>query len=476
MFQIDLRSLALLRILTGLAMVGQLCTRFVDFSAFYGDQGLLPANLARELLGSAAFWSLYWLPTDLAGSQFLWGLNVVAAVAVVLGIRTRLSLLTCLVLIWSLQVRNVHVLTAGDVLLRWLLIWMMLLPVNQFWSIDQWLGWCRRSDTIAVRSWSSLGIMLLVASMYLFAGVAKLNEYWFSGTALAYSLQLEIFVSGFGRSLLAWPAGMKLATWLTLVFELVGPFLLFSPWRTHYFRGLLMGLFWLLHVGVWLTMSVGWFSPIAMIAWVIFVPTEVWGRLGLRLTQNRIDAAGWLPRPATGNDWLAMILIAHSLLLNLTAGMSNAPWLVHYRQFSVATMTIQEFRMFAKPPLYSPTFEYRAILNNGQRVDLFTGQTRSPQAPPTRLGYAELGSHVWRRYHGSLIPIPNEPIAPGADPLTDRVRRRLLEYFVDRWNREHQANEQVVQAELNCWIKPLESNAIATPATSRQWAVYPAPQ
>lgn len=472
MFHIDLRSLALLRILVGIAVIGQLLTRLQDFAAFYTDQGILPHQLARELLGSSSYWSLYWLNSSPEWALFLWSLNLLFAIAVVCGCGTRFSLVACLILLWSLQVRNVYVLTAGDILLRLLLIWMVLLPVNRFWSVDAWMRWCPRPHYLVENSWATTGIMLQLAAIYFFAGIAKLNEYWFSGEALSYSMQLEMFASSWGRQLLNWPWPMKIATWVTLVIEIAAPVLLFSPWRTQYLRGFLMGLFWLLHASVWLTMSVGWFSPVAMIAWLIFVPTELWGRLGLELSFSRLEMPAGGVKNNKFVDGLGFLLILHLMLLNSTAALSKTGLIAVYHQFSVATMTIQEFRMFAQPPLYSPTMEYRAELVNGNRVDLFSKRFRAAQAPPARLGFSELKHHAWRRYHASLIPLPETPIASGGQPLVDRARSQLLQYHVDRWNEQHDDAEQVQNAELYCWIRPLTAARTNQPAEPQFWARY----
>jgi hypothetical protein len=336
------------------------------------------------------------------------------------------------------------------------------------WSLDAYLRWVPKPQYVVIQTWATAGLMLQLAAIYFFAGLAKLNEYWLNGTAVAYSLQLEMFVSSWGRILLSVPVAMKLATWLTLAVEVFGPLLLFSPWRTQYFRGFLMALFWLLHVNVWMTMSVGWFSPVAIVAWVIFFPSELWGRVGLTLSQNVLDPNRrvW-QRSAT--DWIAIGLIVHMILINSLAWLPNTGMVASYRTAAIATMTVQEFRMFAEPPLYSPTFEYRATLLDGRRVDLFTGAYRSMEAPPARLGYFELKNHAWRRYHAALVPVPYAPIEPETQPLVDQARRQLLDYFVRMWNSTHDGDERVREACLTCWIRPLQPQPTSTVNEPTEW-------
>ena len=69
-----------------------------------------------------------------------------------------------------------------------------------------------------------------------------------------------------------------------LALELLGPFLVLSPWRTNACRLAAVLLFMGFHLGIGLTMRLGLFAWISALAWVVFLPGSVWrdesGRAG----------------------------------------------------------------------------------------------------------------------------------------------------------------------------------------------------
>ena len=132
---LDLRSMALFRILLGLLIIADLAGRVPNFRAHYTDEGVLPRDLLISSM-SEWRWSLFLINGSVQFQVALFVITWVAAVMIIVGYRTRLMLFIAWVLIMSLQVRNPMVLSGADTLLRLTMFWSMLLPLGAIWSID----------------------------------------------------------------------------------------------------------------------------------------------------------------------------------------------------------------------------------------------------------------------------------------------------------------------------------------------------
>ena len=474
---IDIRSLAALRITLAAIQLGYLYQRFGELKLFLTDQGVLPATLLREsIYGTSTLWSLYFMDGSFAWAVVVWSLHVMAAAAMLVGWRTHWAILVCLVAAWSMQVRNPFILTAGDVMLRMALVWLLWLPCHRWLSLDaRRLGPNQQTATVVV-SWGTMGIMTQLACMYFFAGLAKWNEYWWSGQATEMALQLEIHVTTWGERLLDWPTALAWATWGTLAIELAVPLLLWSPWKTGLVRLLAAALFIALHLGVWLTFSVGWLSLIAISVWLIFVPGRCWDRLGLPL-----HSAGTGPFEKTPRGSIvtrlrllsAAALWSAVLILNIMSffpAAQRTSWGQAISRVGNALMITQEFRMFGTPPLVSPTFVYSGQTRGGQTVDPFR-QITAPTAAPAHRPYDQMASHAWRRWHWHLVDQPYIQLSDNEIATIKRLRDRLLTVIVESYNAQQAEQDQLVSAQLTCNHRPIRApHDPSLPSTQQIWA------
>lgn len=472
-FAIDLRSLAALRIALAAIVLAFVFGQFANLEMFYTDKGVLPGDLNVKYLNSDSYWSLYWLGSSFRSVQTMMVITALAAGALLLGLQTRLATIVCLVLIWSLQVRNPLVLTAGDILLRMLLFWSMFLPLGKIWSIDA-LNSSKRPREWNVVSVATVGIMLQVAYMYFFSGISKWNDYWLSGSAIEYSMNLEMYVKPVGTMLAGYPALLKVLTYLTLLAEVVFPILLFVPRIATFNRGFAMGVFWLLHIGIFLTMSIGLFSITAICAWIIFVPSEQWNAM----LGEPVGFTGQKPartkRRSIVFQFLAGVFLVYITLQNLAnAGIWPANKIPMLEKFGASTMTIQKFQMFNRPPTVSPWFEYLGQLEDGETVDLFYFPHRQfGQKPDSVFNYMQ--SQNWRRIHSNLVA-ELDPGSDGESEIHREIKLRLLEQVVQLWNRKH-PGQQVLSASLICHLDPIritdEASEEHTVGSKVVWASY----
>ena len=461
-FAIDVRSLALLRMLLALILLWDLFFhRWGNVDTFYGEGGFLSIALGRELLGEG-FWSLYWLNDSRTYVVSLLAINTISAIFLFVGFRTRLSTFICLVMAWSLQVANPLVLSGGHILLRMMLFWSVFLPLGAVWSLDERTSRFERPLRYFELSPATVGIMLQLTLMYFFSGLAKWNSFWLEGVAVEYALNLEMYVKPLGRTLTQYPELLKGMTFVVLVGELVLPVLMFAPRLSQFFRGVAMAVFWSMHLGIWLTMSIGVFSAVAMAAWAVFIPAEFWDWLLGPLPEYEDVFPTQNPVAKGVGHAICCLMIPIMILLN-TVNFSNqtSPFKQRLNQFASATMMIQQFKMWGRPPVLSPRFEYSATLRDGTQVNLF----HRNQMPKSI--YAQLRTNEWRRVHSELLADGSE------QPIHRKLRMALLVWLVKNWNENVVSEDKLVsRAEFVCFQQPIRLDGVPQDESRTILATY----
>ena len=291
LFGTDLRSLALFRATLGAVLFADLCSRLGNVAAFYSDAGVLPrAALSGER------WRI---ALHLANGQpwfaaALLVLEALAALALLLGWRTRLATLLCFLLQASLLNRNELVLLPGDTLLVCLLFWGLFLPLQARWSVDASL-----SETAAPadehRSWASAGLLLQLVSVYFFGAVLQSGpEWWPEGSALWYALQADTYATPLARWLSTYPDllhALSLGLWLL---QWLLPLLAFAPLLRRPLRFLALLSLTLLQLGALLCLHLGLTPWVMLAALTILADGWIWDALDRR-AQRRERARGALP-------------------------------------------------------------------------------------------------------------------------------------------------------------------------------------
>lgn len=493
-FAVDLRSLAALRI--GLALVSLFDVfyyRWPHAELLLSDRGVLPLELFAQLY-DPSYWSLYRWNGDLAVVRLLLLLHAGAAAAWLVGWRTRWANLALLVLAWSVQARNPLTNTGGDVLIRNLLAWCCLLPMGARWSVDavrlQRGGAGCLAGNRGSESWYSLatvGLILQLVVMYFCAGLIKCNRDWFSGEALAYCLQLELYLKPPGQWLQAIPAILPLITWGTLVMELAAPLFLLTPWRTVSCRMVMLGCYWAFHFGIGLVYSIGIFSLAASTSWLMLLPGQFWDWLGLRSpreaeefaaagagagmalsAEQQAEAGRWL-------DWLAGAMLAFMLLINAANALPKgaAPELLRgLHEFGRWTMFVQEYTMFGEPPRENSFYVFDAELQNGQRVDLFSG-VRPNFEPAKEEVYRWGRAQPWRRLLTNVSPGHDQQLSEAGRRAFTLLQVRILAALVEHWNRGHESGAQVRRAEFLHFQRTIDPSGRVPVPRRAVWARWP---
>jgi hypothetical protein len=260
-----------MRIGIALLVIVDLCIRVSDLKAHYTNDGLWPNNLIYNFGWNSGYWSLHALSGSIAFEIILFTVHFLVAFFLLLGYKTGLSSVLVWLLTISLHNRNLFILQSGDDLLRLVLLWGIFLPWQAHYSLDaQRNPIKRKQNTLA-----NFGYLFLIASVYFFSANLKSSPEWHNeGSAVYYALSLEQLRLPLGDLLYMHPTLLKIITWFTLYSEYFIAFLILIPSKKGLFRFVAFVLIILLHSGIGLTLYVGLFFLISIVAAMGFIPAS----------------------------------------------------------------------------------------------------------------------------------------------------------------------------------------------------------
>ncbi|MFB6126702.1 MAG: HTTM domain-containing protein [Halolamina sp.] len=410
---VDARALAALRIGLGAVVLVDLLLRSRHLRTFYTDAGVLPRATLGRLFPAYRALSLHALGGDAATQVALLLVAGVAATALAVGYRTRLATAVSLALLVSLQARNPLVLNAGDVLLRRLLFWGLFLPLGRRWAVD-----ARRRDASdrdrsgRVATVATAGLLCQVVLVYASNAAAKLSgTAWPTGRAVRLVFALEEFTVGVAPALRGHPTVLQALAfgWLGLV--AVSWLLVALDGRA---RTALAGAFAAGHVGMALTLDLGVFPLVSLVALVPFVDAGAWDRIERRIGAAETSSAGGRPPVAddaglgpspedaaettllarTRRVGLAAVLVGllvwNAVAVGVVAPPGGAPDVVEERSWD----------MFGHPPRAESWYVANATTAEGT-VTGAVAAAGPASPPPDGAGYP--GAR-WRKYESRLRP------------------------------------------------------------------------
>ena len=300
-FGLDTRSLAAFRIGFGVIVVLDVLNRIPDLIVHYTDAGALPRWAVAEHLARIEHVSFHMASGSGGWIAFLFAVQLIAGLALMVGFHTKLATAICWALTVSLHNRNPLVLHSGDVIIRLMLFWAMFLPLGARWSIDARRPLLRPEPPTTFTSVGSAGFLVQLASVYVFTWALKTGDAWHDGTAVYYTLQIDHFAK---HPQSAWMLQhldvLELLTNATIVFEITAPALLLVPFFKGPLRTALVFGFWGLHLGFFAFMELGLFSWTCIVAWTAVLPGWFWDRLRVRARAGRCDPAAALDRGRRG--------------------------------------------------------------------------------------------------------------------------------------------------------------------------------
>lgn len=278
--------LAVARIVFALMLLGDQLVQYLPFLDWcYGPDGFGPAGLFDGEWARTWRWTGMLLWTDnmtvVTASFWLW---VAATVALLFGYQTRLAS----IIVWLgasvFLARNTMLKNGGDDIVQIALLLLMVSPCGRGLSIDAWRR--RRKlaaagDTAGVAAsrfvapWAVRLFQLELCTIYFFTGLAKLGgETWWQGTSVHYVLN-DVTITRWSFAQLPVPIWITAPiTYVSLAFEVFFPVLVL--WRRSRPWALLYGV--LFHLGIFLTIDVGWFSFYTIALYGVWIPDAWWRR------------------------------------------------------------------------------------------------------------------------------------------------------------------------------------------------------
>ena len=301
-FSLDLRSIALFRIMLALLLLADLLLRTSNISTFYTDQGVLPRDHWLNL-SNRWQWSLHAASGELWWQVLLFGIAGVSALALLIGYRTRFAAFASFVLLASLLNRNGLVLQGGDNLLIIMSFWALFLPLAARYSVDSALQPALRDDPNAYAarlqqesaaddgseqeaqalheqayfSVATIAIVFQILYLYIFTAILKTGDAWIVRfDAAYYAVSLQHFATPIGEWMSQFPQMLKAATFFVLSIEFIGPLLVLCPFFWPWIRVSGLLLLGSLHAAFLLMLHIGLFPLIDFMALSLLIPGAIW--------------------------------------------------------------------------------------------------------------------------------------------------------------------------------------------------------
>lgn len=288
---LDLRAMAAFRVFLGFILIIDVITRATDIRAHYSDFGILPRHAYIEHFSNPLHISLHLASGLVEWQAILFILTALAAFCVMIGYRTRLATIVAWVLLVSMHNRNTMILNGGDVLFRVIYFWSILLPLGARYSVDAALNSNTAEPKKLYFSAATIGIAVQIAILYTSTALLKTGkEWWPDGTASYYALQLDSFVTPFGRWMGTQVEMLKLGTYAVYFLELFSGFLLFLPIFFQQVRLLVVATLMFMHFNFDLAMRLGIFPWVDIIALIILIPSSFWDFCSKKIkTSDRLN-------------------------------------------------------------------------------------------------------------------------------------------------------------------------------------------
>ena len=257
-----------------------------------------------------------------------------------------------------------------------------------------------------------------------------------------------------GEWLLGHPTLIRLLSMMAIGLQIIGPWLLFVPWRTATFRLFTIAGFVLFHIGIELTVTVGLFSYISLAAWALLLPTEFWSatcwnpvrtllvqgatRSQLQHATDQIKSGDLHhPKPPlifTSIVTLCLLFVIVYNVLGLMEPERGSLTPTAMKRVAESLVLRQRWAMFSKEQPTNTWYVAQARLVNGKQVDLLRGGF--PVEHPTRS--SRQPNHRWVKYLQGI----NKPSTPNI------FRTIYAQYLFDTWNAAHDEAEQIQLLEL----------------------------
>jgi len=268
--------------LAGFLLLDQFLTYLPNLESFFGKDGLGDPSIFSYYT-SAPFWRWSLLkgvedPRAIQVALCIWS---AATFCLMIGLFTRPSAVVTWVLSTSFAGLNSCIDNAGDEIRGIILFYLMISPCGAVWSVDRWRQ-CRGSrlasegkleGPVCIHPWPLRLLFVQMTLIYFSNGMFKLTGgTWSSGDSLYYVMS-DLTLARWSYAEVTVPFWLtKALTWIVLGWEAGFPLWVALPWT----RKIALWFGVAFHIGIGLTMELGFFAPYAL---CMYLPLLPWERL-----------------------------------------------------------------------------------------------------------------------------------------------------------------------------------------------------
>ncbi|MBX0333982.1 HTTM domain-containing protein [Pontibacter sp. HSC-14F20] len=457
-FTVDLRALAIMRIWVAGIIITDLAIRTTDLEAHYSNMGVLPLHVLHQFGWHPYHFSFHTLSGLWQVQAVLFLIAAVFAVCLLLGYKTRTATIVSWVLLVSLQNRNTFIAQGGDDLLRMLLFWGMFLPWGKCYSYDATKAPKLGLQQTSYFSAATVAYIMQIFLVYFCTALLKSSPEWsIDGTALYYALSLDQILMPVGKLIYPYPELLRFLTLTTWYTELLLPFLLLIPFYNHVWRLVVVGVLFMFHIGISLTLFVGLFYLINIASISGLLPPQAMNWVEKKfLTSFRRPFSGQFQRifrsfksPAQlrlqismqkpllsknqlqyVREGLVTFVLIYCIWWNLAGATTRVPAMPDSTTWFGSLLRVdQRWGMFA-PAVFKDDGWYvlEGQAANGQLIDLNREGKEADYAKPTSV-VSMFKNDRWRKYSENYLFVQFAFLRP-----------YYCNYLVRRWNEAHPDN------------------------------------
>jgi hypothetical protein len=406
-FELDLRSLSLMRIFIGIVCMVDIIGRLCDLTAHYTDVGIFPRHYWLSEIMYAGNFSFHASNGTWFFMAFIFALHFLIAASFTIGHKTKWSTLLLFLFTASLHNRNWLLNNGGDDVLRVMLLVCTFLPLGEYFSWDA-KGKVIQTAT-QIRWWSGFYYIFQLFCIYYFSAIIKNHPIWYKDfTATYYALQLDFFTRSSAKflsdhfELLKWITAYTIyLEWLVPIFLMIN--FIFLKWQNH-FKAVTVFLFVTFHLGLIMMMELGTFPWFCIGFWLALLPSSFWFWMGKIKISEKFQYVAKLPAELKLKE--SFLPKSFALIFALIVLLWNIEEMKSFRQtkgFLADTgswlQIQQKWNMFAPyPKILNEWFEGNGYTTDGKKIDLFNESENFDETIKKRF-YQSIQNKQWRKFY-----------------------------------------------------------------------------
>jgi hypothetical protein len=273
-FSIDVRALSAARMFTAVLVVYNIATLYSSITPYLLGDGISLNHKKFFWLGDG-FWTFHTLFNDFYFVALLMSIQIVLAVCLLFGFKTRV--VTAATLVCNVSMTNAFSTLSygGTQILHLMLFFGFFLNWGRAFSYDAYFKNLFWSSTNVYSLWS-VAALLQVALLYLVSGWSKTGHAWKSGVAVEWTLNSLIWPTSIGMVVSEYSNVLSVLTIVVVWYLRFVVFLLFPPISVSMVRIVTVTELMIMHLMYRVHLRIAWFSSICSVMLLLFLPPIVW--------------------------------------------------------------------------------------------------------------------------------------------------------------------------------------------------------